>query len=973
MTTQGDNNQEKRIDEAIREFVEAQLRGDKPDFEELIRQYPHFENQIRKKIKEIEAVDSLLASLVQIDEKEFEITSASEDLIGQKIGVFEITEVIGRGGMGIVYLARDTKLERLVAIKSMPPELTTDTTARMRFQREAKLLASLNHPNIAVIHDMVEEKDGVAYLILEYIPGQTLAEHIAQKPMKLKEALSIAVQITEGLSAAYEKGVIHRDLKPGNIKITPDGKIKILDFGLAKAVRSGDFDRQNTVTKNGRFVGTPAYMSPEQARGQEIDHRTDIWAFGCILYEMLTGNIPFPGETVTDTLANILDREPGWRVLPLTTPVNIQVLLHRCLEKDIRKRLQHIGDANLEISETLSGISSKSTTMKFTARSIVSSRRKVLMLWLLLISMLLVVLVLSSVIVTNRISLTRVSKLTGESVRRFTANLLPSQYFTTDDWANNLALAPDGTLLAYVGVNEGQSRLYFHNMVDEFLPIPIDNTDGALNPFFSPDGQSIAFFSKGKLMMVSLKTWTISEICSVQETSRGGTCASDGTIFFNLTPGSGLCKVSATGGNYELVTKIDSDSGERCHCFPHILPDGRHVLFTIATNEDPDKWRIAVLSLETGKYHDLNLRGSNAYYVRPGYLVYAGSAGRLIAVPFNLKQLKVTGSTSVVIEDALTYPVAQYFVSESGTLAYAPGSMVAGRNNTLVWISPSGHEKPVGLPAKPYASVRICPDGQQVAVHIGGSASDSDIYIGDLSRYVLKQLTFLPAYDVRPRWAPISKRITYSSERNNPPQLYWILPDGTGDEPLWDSEPNSLEMPSSWSSDERYFAFARSTIETQWDIWILSMDDGRKANEFLAERYNEKKPAFHPRGNWIAYVSDETGRNEVYVRRFPDGRDKTLISTYGGDDPMWDPSGKSIYYRNGNIMMAVAMETEPSLPGQPRELFKGQYASNPWDTSYDVTSTPNGPMFLMIKLPQITYFNVVMNWFEELKQLAPTN
>jgi len=969
MTAHDNDNQKPNIDEIVGDFAEAQLRGDKPDIEELVRQYPKFEHQIRQIIKEFQAVDSLLSSLVQIDENDLPITSAGTDLIGRKIGAFEITEMIGRGGMGIVYLAHDTKLDRLVAIKSIPPELITDTTSRMRFQREAKLLASLSHPNIAVIHDMVEEKDGVAYIILEYIPGQTLAERIAHKPMKIKEALSIAAQITEGLSAAYEQGVIHRDLKPGNIKITPEGKVKVLDFGLAKASIIEGKKTENTVTQPGRVIGTPAYMSPEQTRGQTVDHRSDIWAFGCILYEMLTGNVPFPGQTVSDTLACILNREPDWQALPKTTPVNIQVLLHRCLEKEVHKRLQHIGDAHIEISETLSGTSGTGMVLEVAAGSI--SRKRKVVPWLLLSLMIVVITALSIVLIKNRLSPSTVSKPTIETVRR-TANLQPSQFFTTDDWASNMALSPDGVSLVYVGGSEGQSQLYIHNMKEQFLPKRIENTDGAHSPFFSPDGESIAFFAKGRLMKVSLNTWTVSNICSVEETSRGGTWAPDDTIFFNMQPGSGLYKVSATGGNCEPVTKPDSNRSERCHCFPYILPDGKHILFTIATNDDPYNWRIAVLSLDTGQYRDLNLRGSNAFYIRPGYLVYAGQSGRLMAVPFDPDRLKVTGSTTIVIEDALTYPVAQYCVSESGTLAYAPGGTAAGRSNTLIWVTASGHEEPVGLPERPYASVRLSPDGRQVAAHIGGAASDSDIYIGDLIRLVLTRLTFLPAYDVRPRWAPISKRVTYCSERNHPPQLYWIFPDGTGDERLWESEPNNLEMPGSWTSDERYFAFAKSTVKTQWDIWVLSMENGRKAHEFLSGLHNEKKPAFHPDGSWIAYVSDETGSYEVYVIRFPDGRNKTRISTNGGDDPMWDPSGRSIYYRNGNVMMAVATEPDPTSPAQPKELFKGQYESNPWDTSYDVTVTNDGPRFLMIKLPQITHLNVILNWSEELKSLIPS-
>jgi len=401
MTAHDNNNQEWNInrDGVVREFPEAHLRVDDPVIEELVRQYPEYEHQIRQMIKDTQAVDLLLASLVRIDENNFEVTSSGTDLIGRKIGAFEITEMIGRGGMGVVYLARDTKLNRIVAIKSMPPELTTDTTSRMRFQREAKLLASLSHPKIAVIHDMVEEKDGVAYIILEYIPGQTLAERIAHKPMKIKDSLSIAAQITETLSAAYEQGVIHRDLKPGNIKITPGGNIKILDFGLAKPVRSEAPNNQESVTQAGQVVGTPAYMSPEQARGQLVDHRSDIWAFGCILYEMLTGSVPFPGQTVSDTLGCILDREPDWQVLPKNIPLNVQVLLHRCLEKDVHKRLQNIGDAHKEINETLSGTTSIRTVLEAAAGSV--SRKHRLIPWLLLCLMMVIVIALSLVLFKN--------------------------------------------------------------------------------------------------------------------------------------------------------------------------------------------------------------------------------------------------------------------------------------------------------------------------------------------------------------------------------------------------------------------------------------------------------------------------------------------------------------------------------------------------------------------------------------------
>jgi len=353
MATMDGNNKEHNYKEAVRQFVEAHLQGAVPDIEELVNKYPEYEHEIRQKVKEFHKVDSLFDSLVQADESDFEVAEAGQNLVGQKIGSFEIEEIIGRGGMGVVYLAHDTKLERSVAIKSIPPKLAGDSTTRTRFHREAKLLASLNHPNIAVIYEIIEQEEGANYLILEYVPGQTLAQRIAREPLKLEEAFLIGQQIAEAVSAAHEKGVIHRDLKPGNIKITPEGKVKVLDFGLAKASSSEAITEETAVTQPGRVMGTPAYMSPEQARGKPTDKRSDIWSFGCIMYQMLTGQLPFEGETATDTLARIIERQPDWEILPESTPMNIRVLTRRCLEKDPRRRLQHIGDVAIEIGETL--------------------------------------------------------------------------------------------------------------------------------------------------------------------------------------------------------------------------------------------------------------------------------------------------------------------------------------------------------------------------------------------------------------------------------------------------------------------------------------------------------------------------------------------------------------------------------------------------------------------------------------------
>jgi len=354
MVADKDDNKADTLDEALTQFVNSYVQGEQPDIDKFVKQHPQHEAQIRRRVEGLREIDALFDSLVQADESDFEDTSAGRNLVGQKIGSFEIVEMIGRGGMGVVHLARDTKLKRSVAIKSIPTGLAGDSTARARFRREAELLASLNHPNIAVIHDIIEQDQDTGYLILEYVPGQTLAERIAREPLKLEQALSIGQQIAEALSAAHEKGVVHRDLKPGNIKITPDGRVKVLDFGLAKASASEVINGESAVTGPGRVLGTPTYMSPEQARGKSTDQCTDIWSFGCLMYEMLTTRPPFEGETATDTLARIIERKPNWELLPQMTPTKIRILLRRCLEKDPRQRLQHIADAAIEIKKVLS-------------------------------------------------------------------------------------------------------------------------------------------------------------------------------------------------------------------------------------------------------------------------------------------------------------------------------------------------------------------------------------------------------------------------------------------------------------------------------------------------------------------------------------------------------------------------------------------------------------------------------------------
>ncbi len=895
---------------------------------------------------------------------------------GSQIGPFRIEQELGRGGAGVVYLAHDTKLDRQVAIKSIPPELADNPKARSRFSREAHVLASLNHPHIATIYEEIEDDRSVGYLVLEYVPGQTLAERIAKKPLKLEEALTIGLQIAEAVAAAHEHDVIHRDLKPGNIKITPEGKVKVLDFGLAKAIGGEAIDQQSTVTEPGRVIGTPAYMSPEQARGKPTDKRSDIWSFGCVLYEMLTATVPFKGETISDTLANILQTNPDWQTLPETTPTNIRVLLRRCLEKDPRRRLHDISDIRIEISETLTQPATLPPIIEARPIAARPSRRRTSVAWGLAASFGIIAAVSIGIIVKNSMA-PPYSPPPAQPVMVFPVTIPPTQRLDTE-WNSNVALSPDGQLLVYAVNQEGQRRLFVRKM-DELEPKPIPGTEDASYPFFSPDGESVGFFAGGNLKKVSLKSGDVQQVCVVLPVSFGGAWGPDGFIYFTLKPVSGLVKVSDEGGEPEPLTTPDPDKGEAGHYFPHLLPGGKMLFFTVASKalsfEDS---HLAVVALETGELHGLDAKGSKPQYASSGHLVFARS-GKLLAAPFDLERLEIAGSAVPVLEDVMTYFMSYFSLSSEGSLAYVPvvGGVV---KNTLVWVNHEGEVDPLlsSIPAGYYEGCRLSADGRWLAVTAWEQGS-CDIYICDLTRSTLRRVTFNEDLDQCPIWVPNGERLTYSSSReNSPPDLFWVAPGGTDEaaEVLFKSELRFAQFPTSWSLDSRHLAFIDERHETQFDIWVLDCENGFQARPFLQEKFNEKAAVFHPDGGWIAYAADEVepGRFEIYVQRFPGGGDKQRISTHGGDEPVWDPSGEALYYRGGDKMMAVTVETVPEFSASsPKELFSGLYKSYRCSANYDIT--PDGDRFIMIKPDEEsepTQINVVLNWGEELKRLVPT-
>ncbi|MHC4581888.1 MAG: protein kinase domain-containing protein, partial [Planctomycetota bacterium] len=832
-----------------------------------------------------------------------------------------------------------------------------NSTARTRFTREAKLLASLSHPNIGVIHDIIEPAEGSAYLVLEYIPGETLTERVSREPLRLKDALSIGLQIAQAVSAAHEAGVIHRDIKPGNIKITPDGRVKVLDFGLAKTVVSKSVGAEPTVTQAGRVMGTPAYMSPEQARGKLMDRRTDIWSFGCLLYEMLTGHLPFEGETTTDILARIIEREPDWNLLPQTTPANVRVLLWRCLAKDPRRRLQHMGDVVLELDETLNVPPGKPSV----GEPVVDKSRHLLW-WLAAVCSfagLIVGLIVASLFF-SRPAGPLLSESGSPSTTRSTIKLPENQVlgFYDAPSANRLpvlALSPDGSRLVYVA-RVGETTQLFERIIDQFQVRPIPGTDKASSPFFSPNGQSVGFFAEADLKVVSLLGGEPVTVCPTRN-HRGGSWGSDGMIYF-LRKGEGLSRVPAAGGNVERL-------GTEFHIlgsYPQVLPGAKALLISSQDGA-------VLISLETMEKKVLVKDVRYARYVPTGHLVYM-QAGIIKAVPFSLDTLQVTGSRVPILEQVLLDSVsgtAQFAFSNSGLLVYAPGADV-GRS-IPAWVDRQENIEPLPMPAQIYGTFQLSPDGKRLAIL--QQELQSHVYIYDVARGTGIQLT-LEGNNYYPIWTPDGERVVFCCRRGGEEDwsLFWARADGSGEPELLCSSKAKL-IPCSWSSDGKMLALNRGS-----DIWVLPLEGQRELEPLLETEFSEFLPAFSPDGRWITYHSDRDGKLQIYVRPYPAMDSRVWPISYDlGEEPLWSPKGDELFFRSGNNKwMVVSISTEPEfVAGTPQVLFEGPY-SNVSGISYDVA--PDGQRFLVLQPQyddsQVRELHVVTNWFEELKRLVPT-
>ena len=904
--------------------------------------------------------------------------------IGTRLGPYEILSAIGAGGMGEVYRARDTKLNRDVALKILPEAFTLDADRIARFRREAQVLASLNHPNIAAIYGF-EDSGSTHALVLELVEGPTLADRIAKGPIPLDDALPVAKQIAEALEAAHEQGIIHRDLKPANIKLRHDGTVKVLDFGLAKALEpayaggpaltaSPTITTPAQMTGVGTILGTAAYMSPEQAKGRSADKRSDIWAFGCVLYEMLTGKRAFAGDDVADTLAAVLRAAPDWLELAGDLPQQVRVLLKGCLEKDPRSRVSDIAVARFLLNEA--AFSSPGTMAPESVSRKRGERRR--------IAAGAAAGVLAGILIAGLTAWWLMSRTTrAPRLVRFSIPLSNQGTASPD---RHLAVSPDGTQIVYRGVlnfAQVQTGQTVVRRLDQLEPMPI--AVGGAWPFFSPDGRWIGYFSQatGELRKVAVIGGPAVVICRYAGNPRGASWGLDGRIVFATSDTStGLLVVSENGGEAVPLTKLDAAHGVH-HWFPFVLPGARAVLFTIATpNQAIATAQVAVLDLRTGSYRTL-VAGTQAVYTGSGHVVYA-SGGRLLAAGFDPARLEITSDPVPVVDRIMTFGTgaADFAISNDGTLTYVPGSggIQSGASRSLVWVTRQGAEEPLKVPVRGYTSPRISPDATRVALDIRDS-QQGGIWIWDFARETLTALTIdSQGQSQFPSWTPDGKKIIFASGRaGGESNLYWQPADGTGTAERLTTSPHRQFAPFSVSPDGRHVPFVE--INKGNDIQLLTLDGKRQAEPLIQTNANEINAEISPDGNFIAYQSDEAGGNQIYVRPFPSVESgKWQVSTTGGAKPTWARSGRELFYLDpDNAMTAVPIQiTGASFkPGNPTKLFRGRYYSANNVRTYDVS--PDGQKFLMISAaspagqPSTPDANivVVLNWFEELKRLVP--
>ena len=909
---------------------------------------------------------------------------------GARLGPYEIVSALGAGGMGEVYRARDTRLDRDVAIKVLPEAFAADAERVARFQREAKTLASLNHPNIGQIYGL-EPAGDVHALVMELVAGEDLSQRIARGAISLDEALPIGRQIAEALEAAHEQGIIHRDLKPANIKVTRDGVVKVLDFGLAKLAHPeaptghADVTASPTITSPammtgvGVILGTAAYMAPEQAKGRAADHRSDIWAFGCVLYEMLTGTRPFDGEDMTEVLGAVVRLEPNWEALSSEVPPPVRTLLQRCLVKDRRKRVADISTALFVLDNTpsLAAIVGTSSIAPMHRRA--PGWRVVAPVAAALVTLLLVG--------AGLWFATRAPEAMPPRLSRLQITPSGTAALTINGADRDLAITPDGSRLIYVGNRRARGGAQtqsgtqlFVRALDTLEPVAVF-TGAPRGPFVSPDGQWIGLIDGGVLKKVPITGGPAIPLATTDApTPLGATWGPDDTIIFATTNGAtGLQQVAAAGGPTTVLTRPDHAHGEADHIWPERLPGRRAMLFTItAAAGGLDAAQVVVQDMQTGARTVLVRGGSHAQYVSSGHLVYA-TAGTLRAIPFDLTRLQTRGTPVPVERNVVTTAngAMDAVVAGDGTLAYVSGDAVAQPTRTLVWVDRKGSETPLLAPPRGYTHPRLSPDGTRIAAFTADQGLD--LWLFDLGRTTFTSVTSSPGVDFFPVWTPDSQRLIFSSQRTGAGNLFWQTADGAGAIEQLTDGPN-IQRPTAVSPDGRWLIFTETVPTTGEDVMQLALDRTHSVKALVQSSFAERNGIISPDGRWLAYEANDSGRFEIFVVPFPAvNNGRWPVSTAGGTRPLWARSGRELFYVSPTgAIMRVGVERGPSWAAtKPTLVVKEGYFTMPPNPgrTYDIAS--DGQRFLMIKeggtgeTPAPASLIVVQHWVEELKRLVP--
>ncbi|MEO7157793.1 MAG: protein kinase [Vicinamibacterales bacterium] len=878
----------------------------------------------------------------------------ADHVIGQTIGPYTITAKLGEGGMGEVYRARDNKLGRDVALKVLPAAFARDPDRLARFEREARTLATLNHPHIAQIYGFEQSGDTSA-LVMELIEGDDLSQRLLRGPIPVDEAIGIARQVAAALEAAHEIGIVHRDLKPANIKIHTSGTVKVLDFGLAKAIDAGSSSANTAaitspaITQAGIILGTAAYMSPEQARGQHVDKRTDIWAFGAVALEMLTGKRTFGGDTVSDALAAVLTTEPDFSQLPPAVHPRVTELLRRCLRRDPKRRLRDIGDAVVELDDVLGGTPAVAGSPITPPRS-----RSPLLPWLVAIA----AAVVAATAVWSALP-SRTSEPASRSITR--ASLpLPSGATMFMGRGSSVAISPDGTRIVYTATDKGRTQLYVRAL-DDMNSLPLPGTDGATDPFFSPDGQWVGFATDGKLKKINLQGRTVVDIADARNI-RGDAWAPDDTILFTPNNASGLWRVPASGGKPEPFTSLAE--GELSHRWPQVTPSGRAVVFTIWNDTGFEGGRIAAQRLDGSGRTILVQGGGYGRIVEAGngrnYLVYAQADG-LLAAPIDLDRLALTGDVRSISEGVFANLSggAHFAFSNTGHLVYAPGAL-SEASKTLLWVDRTGKETVAAEIPDLSVLMSVTRDGRRL-IRLNTQGPSRDVFVHDLQTGNSRRLTN-GGFHGAPLLTSDEKRVIYTVGLPGL-NLFWKPIDGGGEEERLSTSPNA-QIVSSVAPDGKTMVYVEFDPVTASDLWIMSLEGKHDARPLIKTRFSEGNGSISPDGRWMAYQSNETGRFEIYLTTYPSPATPIQITSAGGVQPGWAGDGRELYYRANDRFMAVPMTLGAAVTaGEPKLMFTGNYLN-------EALYVPALDRFLLIREngqeAAGKSLDLVLGWFDDL-------